>query len=144
MKKLLLLNSVLLLFGCRSIPVRRILDVYIEKEMRKPLRQILFHTGDINILSGVTEDLQAEEIAEQIFTGRNARIKNPDGCAVVQITLQETPLLKEYRSMNAVTVIAEIITDHTVASVFYTEETENSLSSEAYVYGVFTRCFSRF
>ncbi len=142
MKKLLLLQAVFLLLGCSSLPVRRILDVYVEKEMRSSIHRMLFHTGSVNIVTGGMGKVQADEIAEQIFTRRNASIQNPQGRAEVHITLHETPLRKSYGTLNSVTVIADIVTDHTIASVFFTEETKNSLQSEAYIYAVFRRCFS--
>jgi len=142
MKKVLLLQAVFLLLGCSSLPVRRILDVYVEKDMHRSVRRMLFDTGSIHIITGGMGKAQAGAIAEQIFIRRNASIQNPEGRAVVHITLQETPLRKSYGTLNAVTVIADIVTDRTIASVFFTEETKNTLQSEAYIYAVFRRCFS--
>lgn len=143
MKKLLLINSLLLLMGCKSLSVHRITDVYVEKESRRALRHMLFHTGDIRVLSVEKEGIQVEQTAEQIISVRNDRIRNPRGCAVLRFTIQETPLLKEYEHLNAVTVIIEIETNHPVASIFFAEETKNSLTSEAYTYAVLNHCISK-
>jgi hypothetical protein len=136
---LVLLTGVFAL-SCTLFPVRRARDVYVRSGSERLLSNAAFRLEEVTVERGL-ESETVRENARSIFALLFARLAQNAGPSAprlsVRASIKEEPFVQSFRSLNAVTVELSILDGDggdPLALVLYSENTESTVLSYAYLY----------
>jgi hypothetical protein len=142
--------AVCLIVSCSHLGMRVVKTEYIREDYRGRIGRTLFVLEKLSADKGAESDrirTNGEHILRVLFERRREAEKNPAGTLRARVRLKEESFIRDYRTVNTVTAeitLSETGTEHPAALSLYSEDTEETLSSYAYLYGLLLKAFGSF
>ncbi|MBW8002834.1 MAG: hypothetical protein FVQ80_12570 [Planctomycetes bacterium] len=135
--------SILLIFtSCLFMPSKKVSDIFIKAGYEEKIKNAFLVLDKIIILKDFKEDevrKNAEYIFQLITSKHNQQISNPTHRLYAVITIKEDSFIKEFVSLNTVSIETQLVdkdTDEIILQMVLSEESPNTITSYSYLYEI--------